>query len=196
MTPGKFGKLLFGAILIGVSPLLFAADEPVNIEVQQQNPAPALIDEITVLGSKSATTLRFEIRNVEVQIWGMLNDLIGEEEFKMDCAMREKTGSYIKTYVCEPAFLIKARREAAALALLEAGDPGDYAFFDVLSASVVEGSELQVELRSKYDEYGAKIDALVAEHPELEDSILEMQRLVEEQRRRKNSWWGNLFGRD
>jgi hypothetical protein len=54
MTPQKFGKFIFGAILIGVSPLLFAADEPLSTEAQQQNPAPALIDEITVLGSKSA----------------------------------------------------------------------------------------------------------------------------------------------
>ena len=196
MTPRKIGKLLFGAILIGVSSLLFAADEPVSIEAQQQNPAPALIDEITVLGSKSASTLRFEIRNVEVQIWGMLNNLIEEEEFKMDCGMQENTGSYIKTYVCEPVFLINARREAAAQALLEAGDPEDYAFFDVLSGTLVKESELQVELRLKYEEYSAKIDALIVEHPELEDSILEMQGLIEEQRRRKNSWWGNLFGRD
>ena len=196
MTPRKFGKLLSGLIILCILPLLFAADEPVNIEVQQQNPAPALIDEITVLGSKSASTLRFEIRNAEVKIWGMLNDLIEEEEFKMDCGMQEKKGSYIKSYACEPVFLINARREAASQALLAAGDPEDYAFFDVLSDTVVEASELKVELTPKYEEYSAKIDALVAEHPELTDSILEMQRLVEEERRRKNSWWGNLFGRD
>jgi hypothetical protein len=126
----------------------------------------------------------------------MLNDLIEEEEFKMDCGMREKKGRYIKSYVCEPVFLINARREAASQALLAAGDPEDYAFFDVLSDTVVEASELKVELTPKYEEYSAKIDALAAEHPELTDSILEMQRLVEEQRRRKNSWWGNPFGRD
>ena len=196
MTQQKLGNLLFGVVVICISPLLLAADEPVGTEAQQQDPAPALIDEITVLGSKSAMTLRFEIRNAEVQIYGMLNDLIEEEEFKMDCGMREKKGTYIKSYVCEPVFLINARSEATQQALLAAGDPEDYAFFDVLSDTAIEEPELKEVVRPKYEEYSTKIDALAAEHPELTDSILALQSLVEEQRRRKNPWWGNLFGRD
>lgn len=183
-------------------------DQEQTQEQQQQEPEqqeatppqsltvpPPTLEEIVVLGNKNLSTIRFEIRNLQKDIYGQLNDLIEDEEFQMDCRMRKRSGSYIRFFTCEPAFLTEYRREAMSQALLEAGDPTDYAFYDIL-ASLIDADRIRLEVQEKFDEYKAMINELVVEHPEIADSIIELQHLTDEEQRRKNSWWSDRFGRD
>ena len=198
-------KLLFGAALLIAAPLLLAAENAVAAEdsAQELIPLPQpTIEEILIIGQKTARALRFEIRDSEYQIYGMLNDLIQIEEFKTECRLRDNAGSFIKEHICEPAFLTEARREATQQALLEAGDEElagggqSYLYFDALKSAALNGRDLRVQLAPMYDEYKNMIDKLAAENPDLAEAIMELYYLNEEQKKRKASWWGNLFGRD
>lgn len=175
-----------------------SAAEETAVSEQEQLPSPT-IEEIIVVGEKSATALRFEIRNTEKSIYGMLNDLIEVEEFKLECGYRKRTSTYIRYYTCEPVYMAEARRKASQDALFEAGGTfgtTDYAYYDVLSNALQDDEDLKATLKDKAQEHRDMIDMLARENPELMDSIFDLQVLVEEQERRKESWWRNLLGRD
>jgi len=197
----KLAKICAGALVLFFPALLIGAEQTVSSGSDKITLPPRTIEEITVYGQKSLYDIRVEIRETEDQIWGTLNDLIDDEAYKMDCQSRRRYNSYIREYSCELAFLTAGRSDATQQALLASGyddadENSDYTYFDALSNISMNELDLQVEFAPSYEAYKSMIDDLAAANPELTDAIWNLYYLVDEQKSRKENWWGNLFGRD
>ncbi len=73
----------------------------------------AFLESITVTGTKSLSSLRFEIQRAEDNLYSMFNELNSSNDMDIICRIVQKVNSHIRQRVCEPVFFSKLRKENA-----------------------------------------------------------------------------------
>jgi hypothetical protein len=154
---------------------------------QPVNDSP--IEEITVVGERSTLFLLQEIKNAEVLMYDIFNDLNSTDDFDVICRNVIPTGTLIPTWECDAGFITRERFQNAQ---------------DLLQFGFIQKTdeELYWENRDKVEALNAEMLSLAKENPGLAEAMLDlsakMQRLEEiESRKRENTkdFFSRLLGK-
>jgi len=121
------------------------------------------IDEVTVIGPQSLTTLRRELIAAEDNVYAIFNALNTDDDYDITCRKEARVGSQIQHRVCEA----KIYRDKAAEAAEE--------FYD-------EGGPRGIALNNKKHSeiLRQKMRALAAENPQFVDALRKRRALRQE----------------
>lgn len=148
------------------------------------------IEEIEVIGERSLLLLENEIREVEVQMFEIFNDLNSSDDFDVTCRNITHTGTLIPTWECDAGFMTRERSQNVQ---------------DFLQSGFIPRTDEQMywENRHKVEALNAEMIALAKENPALARAMLDLhakrQRMEELQlRKRENTgrFFRRLFGRE
>ncbi|MCH7817099.1 MAG: hypothetical protein IIC60_11075 [Proteobacteria bacterium] len=212
-------KKSIGFIVIGL--LFHYMPAVAQISDSDQESIEIPIEEILVIGDKSAYTIRRELRHLDIDITEQMNALIDDEYYLTKCSFRRHTRTRIREYICQPAFVIMARQyaymeESALLALGEltlnmyedsyallipvgpaAPSPLD-SLTGELSLNVHRASEVSLltDLQRHREEYEKIVFDLARDNPQLAEKLVRRYYLHLAFQHKKEHWWSNFFGRD
>jgi hypothetical protein len=175
------------------------------------------IEEILVIGEKSTVGMRLEIRRLNQEIVGELNALIDNQLYKVNCSLRRYRSSQVRTYVCQPGFVMIARNyayeEAAALAALnelsvdlfiepdalipneETVNLSGFAGSSFAEFDTTEGL-LVTELQRHQEEFEQLVFSLAQNDNQLAEKLVRRYYLELALEHRKKNWWKYFFRRD
>lgn len=173
MTASAFGYIV-GAMLrrkcradgagwtaAGLTALLAAS----AVLAQEQEPAPAVGDEIVVRGVSPAF-LRRERERAEDRMFALFNELNERDEFDIHCRDEAPLGTRMTRRVCAPNFVTRANSDASRQMLY--GMTGGY------------GGDPQVFLAGnarKFRQMQAELAKLMAKHSELASAVTRVANL-------------------
>lgn len=86
------------------------AQQPQDIPESEDEPVEFL-ESITVTGTKSLSSMRFEIQRAEDNLYSMFNELNRSNDMDIVCRIVQKANSQLRQRVCEPVFFSKLRKE-------------------------------------------------------------------------------------
>jgi hypothetical protein len=148
------------------------------------------IEEVEVIGERSLLNLQIEIRNQEVAMYNIFNDLNSTDDFDVNCRNVTHTGTLIPTWECDAGFMTRLRFQNAQ----------DFLQFGFIPKT---DEELYWENRHKVEALNAEMLALAKENPELAQAMLDlhakrqrMEALQQAKREATNGFLGRLFGRN
>ncbi|HWK52768.1 MAG TPA: hypothetical protein VNR18_00210 [Hyphomicrobiales bacterium] len=147
---------------------------------------PESIEEIEIVGQRTLSTLRLEIRREEEQMFDLFNDLNDVREFDVSCGEVIVTGSLIPARECVPRYIQRARFLNAQ---------------DFLQFGIPQKTEQELwwENRRKNEAFNAKIRSLAVEHPSLANTMLNLnakkQHLQALEREQKDGKVGRFLSR-
>jgi len=173
------------------------------------------IEEIVVIGQKSAYTMRVEIRKLNREINDELNSLIDDEYYQVTCSRPTRVSARTRPYRCQTGFELMARRiaysEASALTAL--GDLSLDTFtesdaFLLLEETVAltdsrefligsfedTDAVLLTDLQQGREEYRNIVFDLAKDQPQLAEKLVRRYFLNLALQHKKKYWWSNLFG--
>lgn len=169
------------------NPELSAAEETAaaTIPVRERR-----IEEIEVIGERTILNLQIEIRNREVEMYNIFNDLNSTDDFDVNCRNVTHTGTLIPTWECDAGFMTRLRFQ----------NTQDFLQFGMIPKT---DEEMYWENRHKVEALNAEMIALAKENPALAEAMLDLhekrQRLEamqQEKREATRSFFGKLFGRN
>lgn len=169
------------------NPELSAAEETAaaTIPVRERR-----IEEVEVIGERTMLNLQIEIRNQEVEMYNIFNDLNSTDDFDVNCRNVTHTGTLIPTWECDAGFMTRLRFQ----------NTQDFLQLGMLPKT---DEEMYWENRHKVEALNAEMIALAKENPELAEAMLDLhekrQRLEamqQEKREATRSFFGKLFGRN
>lgn len=191
----KIGGLTIALALLLLQPFVKAAEPApeVNPEFQaiQANPPREMpIEEIEVIGERSTLGLIVEIRQVEVQMYEMFNDLNSTDDYDVICRNVIHTSTLIPEWECDAGFMTRERFRNTQ-EVLEFG------------AMPKQEEEMYWENRHKVAALNAEMLALAKENPALANAMLELNAKREQlaaiesrKRERATGFFSRLFGKD
>ena len=148
------------------------------------------IEEISVVGERSTLFLLEEIKNAEVLMYDIFNDLNSTDDFDVNCRNVTHTGTLIPEWECDSGFMTRERFQ----------NTQDFLQFGFMPKS---DEEMYWENREKVAALNAEMLSLAKENPELAEAMLELnakrQRLEEmESRKREKTkgFFSRLLGKD
>lgn len=154
-----------------------------------QDGAELPIEEIEVIGERSLISLEHEIRETEVQMYEMFNDLNSNDDFDVTCRDVIHTGTLIPTWECDAGFMTRERFQ----------NTQDFLQFGFIPRT---DEQMYWENRHKVEALNAEMIALAKENPELARAMLDLhakrQRMEELQRQKREDtgrFFRRLFGR-
>ena len=138
-----------GALLItqaaSAPPLEVSFDPPAVTSAQS---ATGPIEEVQIEGRREkSSVMRAELERLEAQFYAEYNKLNTESQYDIFCETQNRTGTHFPVRICEPAFLTRAKKEAASATL------GGFPAFPIVM--------------QRARDYQKKMIATVAKHPEL-----------------------------
>ena len=181
----KFKRLEATCCAVLCLGLLLAQQSAVAAE-EPQRP----IEEIEVIGERSLISLEHEIRETEVQMYELFNDLNSTDDFDVTCRNVIHTGTLIPTWECDAGFMTRERFQNVQ---------------DFLQSGFIPRTDEQMywENRHKVAALNAEMLALAKENPALARAMLDLhakrQRMEELQRQKRENTGGffrRLFGRE
>ena len=175
------------------------------------------IEEIVVIGQKSAYAMRVEIRALDREINDQLNALIDDEYYQVTCSRLTRISSRTRHYRCQTGFELMARQiaysEASALTAL--GELSIDTFTEpdalILNEETVALTEsrgflldsfagtdalMMTELQRGYEEYQNIVFDLAKDRPQLAEKLVRRYFLNLALQHKKKYWWDSLFGRE
>jgi hypothetical protein len=181
------------AVVLGLQ--LLHAPQTAAQETDEAGQAPTIpvrqrpIEEVEVIGERSILNLQIEIRNQEVAMYKLFNDLNSTDDFDVNCRNVIHTGTLIPTWECDAGFMTRLRFQNAQ----------DFLQFGMIPKT---DEEMYWENRHKVEALNAEMIALAKENPELAEAMLELhakrQRMEEMQKAKREetrNFFGRLFGR-
>jgi len=170
--------------------------EPVDNQTAEAQAAPARpareipIEEIEVIGERSTISLLHEIRDTEVRMFEMYNELNANDDFDVTCRDVVHTGTLIPEWECDVGFMRRERFNNMQDFFLIGGVPRS-------------DEDMYWENRDKLEALNAEMLALAKETPPLARAMLDLhakrQQLeaMEARRREKTKgFFKRLFGKD
>ena len=148
-------------------------------EVQSAPTQPARerpIEEISVVGERTTLFLLEEIKNAEVLMYDIFNDLNGTDDFDVICRNVTHTGTLIPTWECDAGFISRERFQNAQ---------------ELLQFGLIPRSDEDMywDNREKVAALNAEMLSLAKENPELAEAMLDLhakrQRLEEMESRKR-----------
>ena len=74
-------------------------------------------EEIIVRGSREDINLKLQVDRAEDEFFAIFNDLIDDEDFRIECKYEKVIGSLIKERICQTGYMRKELSTAATLSL-------------------------------------------------------------------------------
>ncbi len=155
---------------------------------QPVNDSP--IEEITVVAEPSTIFLLGEIKNAEVMMYDIFNDLNSTDDFDVICRYITYTGTLIPTWECDAGFMTRERFRGAQ----------NYLQFGFIQKT---DEELYWENRDRVEALNAEMLSLAKENPGLAEAMLDLnakkQRLEEIESGKREStkgFFSRLLGRE
>ncbi|MDG2174685.1 MAG: hypothetical protein P8M72_00895 [Gammaproteobacteria bacterium] len=162
-------------------------------DVQSAQTRPARerpIEEISVVAEPSTLFLLQEIKDTEVLMYDIFNDLNSTDDFDVICRNVTYTGTLIPVWECDAGFMTRERFRGAQ----------DYLQFGFIQKT---DEELYWENRDRVEALNAEMLSLAKENPGLAEAMLDLnakrQRLEEiESGKRENTkgFFSRLLGRE
>jgi hypothetical protein len=181
-------------LVLAVHALLSADVVAQNANAAQATPTIPVrqrpIEEVEVIGERTLLNLQIEIRNQEVEMYNIFNDLNSTDDFDVNCRNVTHTGTLIPTWECDAGFMTRMRFQ----------NTQDFLQFGFVPKT---DEELYWENRDKVEALNAEMIALAKENPALAEAMLELhakrQRMEEMQQAKREEtrgFFGRLFGRN
>ena len=157
-------KITFSLAQTAGAFVLMLAFAPVGMcqtdQVEEAQPESSeSIEEIIVYGNKSLNALRREIYKAEENFFEVFNSLNQDFEYDVNCYYEVPTGTHIRRHVCRANFVV----EATSVQYVEVRTRGPR--YPTLPPELVIAKKKKL-LRQK-------MEALVAEHPQLLQALSE-----------------------
>ena len=150
-----------GSTLVLTTCLAACFLEPADLVAAEPDPIP---EEIVVKGSRDDINLQLQVDRAEDEFYAILNDLVPDADFRIECKYEKVLGTLIKQRICQTGYMRKELSTAATLSL--------YGVDYMISASLTEKNrklrEITIELLEK--------------NPELRNAALNLNQRVEEYR--------------
>jgi len=146
------------ALFVAVLALPMAAigkDKGASTEMASND---AAIEDIVVVGQKSKGALRRELYRSEEDFYSVYNKLNDEGEYDVRCFYETPTGTHVKNHVCRAKFVTSAYTRHAAR------NGGDL--------TRIAGQDADPVFAEKMAKYQAKLESLIATHPELQAALV------------------------
>jgi hypothetical protein len=162
------------------------AEQAAQTEPVRERP----IEEISVVAEPSTLFLLQEIKDTEVLMYDIFNDLNSTDDFDVICRNVTYTGTLIPTWECDAGFVTRERFR----------DAQDFLQFGFIQRT---DAELYWENRDRVEALNAEMLSLAKENPGLAEAMLDLnakrQRLEEiESGKRENTkgFFSRLLGRE
>lgn len=172
---GVWTHRLFWLLLASTS-----AAVPAQETAPESTPASGerLPEEITVTGQKLFSTLNRQIREAEVAMYGLFNELNTDDLYDIHCRWDAPLGTRIRAHSCSPQFLSRANEEnAEGFLAMTRGEAGG------------NPVPVQAQLDFHYPILETKMKELVRSNPELFDAIMQLNSLREALEARKSNFF-------
>jgi hypothetical protein len=189
------GRYPLALVLLLVQTIAMAA-EPVpvpDIEVPAAQTRPERempIEEIEIIGERSTISLLHEIRDTELQMFEMFNELNSTDDFDVTCRNVTHTGTLIPTWECDAGFMTRERFQ----------NTQDFLQFGIIPRT---DEDIYWENRHKVEALNAEMLALAKENPALARAMLDLhakrEQLAELESRKREQTTGffrRLLGKD
>ena len=181
LTPLRHVQALLGTcccLLLVPAPILALDPGPgSNPTEAEADTGDAAIDEVVVVGEKTAPQLRREIEAVETRIYGLFNDLNDEDEYDIICRREARVGSQIPRTDCKARIYWDALAESAQETMTHRDE---HSRFELQSPRVLANRKQHAAvLRQKMLE-------LAKEDPELLQALIKRHQLNKEYSALKN----------
>ncbi len=148
MKPTRTILALFAALLTLPLVAVGQGDEASNDDA---------IEDIVVVGQKSVSSLRRGVFEAEEDFYSVFNKLNDEKDFDVRCRYEKLTGTNIKNHICRARFVTKAFDRHASR-----NRNNLYRAANMTADSALEARTV---------EYQAKVEELIAAHPELQAAL-------------------------
>ena len=102
------GSLLLAAIVVTFIAGPVTAQQDEVEELTQRATESEAIDEITVYGERSMSSLRVEVYRAEENFFDLFSELNDDDEFDVRCFYETPTGTRIRQHVCRAQFVTEA----------------------------------------------------------------------------------------
>lgn len=149
-------------------------------------------DEIIIITEeKSTVSLRHELRVLDLEIYRLLNSLIEDDYYNINCNFPLLTQSFIRIRFCDTGYgeiaSHYAYREASVMEV-----------FDQLPDELLPDADILImtELERGDKEYREIVFNLANETPPLAEKLLRRHYLQLVLNHRRQNWWNNVFGRE
>ena len=173
---------------LSIEPSIELASDEQSIQTQPARERP--IEEIAVVGERSTLLLLNEIKDAEVMMYDIFNDLNSTDDFDVNCHNVTPTGTLIPVWECDAGFMTRERFQ----------NTQDFLQFGFMPKS---DEEIYWENRKKVDALNAEMLSLAKENPGLAEAMLDLhgkrQRLAQmESRKREKTkgFFSRLLGKD
>jgi hypothetical protein len=141
------------------------------------------IEEIVVSGELTSSRLLFQVDRAQDEVYRLFNELLDDSEFRITCARRAPTGSYIIERHCQPVFMsdAMARESAQTISAWRSGEEQETvrSMGNALSGRTAS-RDLQFDLAHKYEQMNQKMFALANDNPQLLAALQRFAQLREQ----------------
>ena len=146
-------------------------------------------ENIVVKEDKSTVSLRAELRGLDLEIYRLLNSLINDEYYNINCDFPARTHSFIRKRLCDTGYGELASQYASKEATV-------MEVFDQLPVELLQGSGLMMttELEQGDLRYREIVFALANENSNLAEKLLRRHYLQLVLDHRRENWWKSVFG--
>jgi hypothetical protein len=148
--------------------------------VRGQPAAAPAMEEIIVQESRTPRLWRLHIERAEDDVYGLLNKLISDPQYRISCRREGSTSSFIPVRRCDPEFFIRrqvlATRDVVADWRADDEDPFR-GMQNAINNRMQSEREIREDLEPSFDELNNLILKLAIEHPELMSALQKLQEL-------------------
>jgi hypothetical protein len=166
------------------------AEQVIEQSAQTQPVNDSPIEEITVVGERSTLFLLQEIKDAEVMMYDIFNDLNSTDDFDVNCRNVTYTATLIPTWECDAGFMSRDRFQSTQ----------DFLQFGFIQKT---DEELYWENRDKVESLNAEMLSLAKENPGLAEAMLDLnakrqrlEKIESRKRERTKGFFSRLLGRD
>jgi len=158
--------VVYLGLIVPAGQSVFAEDE--------QAASSEEIEEVTVFGRRSLSSMRMELVDAQENLYEMFNVAIADPKFNIRCRRYTPTGTRLSQRVCEGAYAQDAMTESAQMAFAT----GSISSEGALSVGV--GTDPVPRILNGNRELVDKMVIAVNENPELRQAVLEFERMQQQ----------------
>lgn len=164
------------ALLFSLFCALSASAQPADSPYAVKQELP---EEIVIIGQRSMTQLRIELKEAELDAYNVFNQFNDDKRFNISCSVSARTGSHFTRQVCQAEFEIQAMRGHAQDYLnTMPGSPGDGR--PPQGSVTQQYPPVEAGLQQHQKAYKEKMRQIAEEHPEFLDAIARYAALNQE----------------
>ena len=174
-------KIFIHLLILSASTCLYGQEDE-NADPDQgpqENVSQRPIEEIQVIGERSLSFLRNEIRREEENLYRIFNELNSHDRFDIKCKVERRTWSYILARNCYPKFFTDLRRAENSFAQSElrqafGPDGVDSALFDMGMAKMKNDRQIRELAAGDYQALSEEMLRIASENPDYLNILMKL----------------------